>query len=89
MHHFYHITHDKMWKVQFKPQNTWSAEEEHMGIDAIHPPREMWLQKSKQINCRAPLSEVPWMALLTTMLVENLYMVSKKKEAMKEEKKEA
>ena len=38
---FYGTTHDKLWKVLFKPQKVWPAKEEDIGLDAAHPPKEV------------------------------------------------
>ena len=39
--YFYGTTHEKLWKVLFKPQKDWSTKEEYIGLDAANPPREV------------------------------------------------
>lgn len=39
--HFHVTTHDKLWKVLFKPQKEWPAKEEDIGLDAAHPPKNV------------------------------------------------
>ena len=34
-------THDKVWNLLFKPQKEWLAEEEDIGLDTAHPPKEV------------------------------------------------
>ncbi|KAE8820063.1 e3 ubiquitin-protein ligase ari8 [Hordeum vulgare] len=82
--HFYRITHDKLWKVLFKKQNTWPPEEKDLDIYATNPPGEIWLEKCKRLNFPAPLPEGPRTTLLTVLLVKNPYTMPKK-----EEKKES
>ena len=38
---FYGTTHDKLWKVLFKPQKAWPTKEEDIGLDGVHPPKEV------------------------------------------------
>ena len=38
---FYGTTHEKLWKVLFKPQKEWPAVEEDIGLDAANPPRDV------------------------------------------------
>ena len=38
---FYGTTHEKLWKVLFKPQKEWPAVEEDIGLDAANPPKEV------------------------------------------------
>jgi hypothetical protein len=40
---FFRTTHAQLWKVLFKPQKEWPAEEEDIGLDAANPPREVRL----------------------------------------------
>ena len=39
--HFYGTTHDKLWKVLFKPQKEWPTEKEDIGLDAAHAPKQV------------------------------------------------
>jgi hypothetical protein len=41
VHYFHGTTHEKLWKVLFKPQKEWPSTEEDIGLDAAHPPREV------------------------------------------------
>ena len=34
-------THDKVWKLLFKPQEEWPAEKEDIGLDAANPPKKV------------------------------------------------
>jgi hypothetical protein len=38
---FYGTTHEKLWKVLFKPEKEWPPKEEDIGLDAAHPPKEV------------------------------------------------
>jgi hypothetical protein len=38
---FFRTTHEKLWKVLFKPQKSWPAEEEDTGLDAETPPTKV------------------------------------------------
>ena len=35
---FFCTTHEKLWNVLFKPQESWSSEEEDTRIDTANPP---------------------------------------------------
>ena len=39
--HFHDTTREKLWKALFKPQESWPAEKEDMGLDAETPPKEV------------------------------------------------
>ncbi|KAE8816592.1 hypothetical protein D1007_05933 [Hordeum vulgare] len=49
---FYHITLEKLWKVFFKPQHEWPAEEEDVGLDASNPPLEASDEELSRLNSR-------------------------------------
>jgi hypothetical protein len=38
---FYRTSHAQLWRVLFKPQKDWLAEEEDIGLDTANPPREV------------------------------------------------
>ncbi|KAE8791816.1 e3 ubiquitin-protein ligase ari8 [Hordeum vulgare] len=84
VNNFYHTTHSKLWKVLFKPQKTWLAQEEDTGLNITHPRGEIWLEKSKWIISPTLLPEGHRKALFTAMLVEKPYVAQDKKENRKE-----
>ena len=41
MQFFFGTTHDKVWKLLFKPQEEWVAENEDIGLNAANPPKKV------------------------------------------------